>query len=93
MFVVFQIFKTIGVLDWDKHLPWELDKVETKNFENQASRIYKHYREKIRRQKERGQDVTKAEEKLKVEFLCPEKFQTILGGLVPCPRKAARKRT
>ena len=80
-------------MEWDKHLPWELDEDETKNFDITASRIYEHFTKKIRRQKERGQDVTKAEEKLKVEFLCPEKYQTILGGLVPCPRKAARKRT
>ena len=90
----FQFLRSIGLIKEDENLPWHLDPKETKKFVNTWERLYKHYNEKIRRQKERGQDVSKEEQKLKDDhFLCPDVFSTIVGGLMPCRRKNARKRT
>ena len=102
IFLFFQLFKNLGILREDAHFPWNLDNDETKNFEDTWSRIYECYRTKIRRQRERAKktgkdvkaDVLAAEAKLKSEhFICPDIYGNIFGGIVPCRRQNARKRT
>ena len=94
IFFFFQYYKNIGIIGKEDHLPWDLDPKETKKFETTWSNTYEYYQRKIRRRKERGQNVSIEEQKLKSEhFLCPTLFPCILGGIVPCRRKNARKLT
>ena len=96
----FQLLKNFGLMAQDAHLPWDLNKKETKSFEVTWKNTYKYYERNIKRQRERESTknpVTKkvldAEEKLKSEHLiCPEKY-SVFGGIVPCRRKNARKMT
>ena len=93
-FSFFQILRSLGLLKDGEKLPWHINPKEAKKFVNTWESTYKYFDTKIRRQKERGQDVSKEEQKLMDEhFLCPDVFETIVGGLVPCRRKNARKRT
>ena len=88
------MLRNLGLLKDGEKLPWHLDEKQTKNFCDTWNGIYSHYQNNIRRQKERGQDVTKAEQKLRDrKMICPEIYSHIFGGIVPCRRKEARKRT
>ena len=90
----FQLLQSLGILKAGDKLPWDINQKEKKKFCDSWARIYKLYRDKIQRQKQRKQDVSAAEEKLKKKSLiCPHLYETIFGGLSPERRKNARKRT
>ena len=88
------MLRGLGLIKSGEKLPWDLNNKETKRFCDTWSAFYRHFDTKIRRQKKRGNDVSKHEQKLKdAKFICPDIFPHIFGGIVPCRRKEARKRT
>ena len=92
--IIFQLLRNLGILKDGEKLPWDLDTTEKKKFCDAWTRIYKVYTTKLQRQRQRGQDVSAVEDKLKGKSLiCPHLFETIFGGLSPEKRKNARKRT
>ena len=79
-FFIFQVLKSVGILEENGKLAWSADPEETKRFKNKWESALKYYENNIRRQEKRppkNYDLAGHKRNLDVPFLCPSLYSNI----------------